>query len=472
MNRGVALKQMSIALFICAGSAMPDTHAAQAASSIVAPVGAAVQPPRRAEFDTRITAGAYTSTETFTDPLDGQARNDFAAFSSRFFVRGRNLGEGRDYEFTLDLRDKHDFFDKLDRELLELKVTNTFQARQLSVKRSNEEEGLYFSLGRFPLWEAGSANVDGGEVGYRWTPAIRTGAFVGFNPERADRTDLQFNRDATVGGLYLTYVPKSEGWIRHFHGSTAFVAQSAAGHLDRAFFFGNAVYQWGPDGQLVGLVYLDFVPRVYVQTAHFSWLQGLAAVSSGLSSSLSVSAVDVIQYSRRQSVLELLAPSPYKEAYLEFKQNIGESVSLELKGGYGVRSADAFTRSEIWFGPSLSRFFTKHLSGRFEVGRRRDFVSTDALARGGLGYYSNSWEITLDQEFGVKKGDDGLVTHPRLTELGVAYHFSKELYGTAAIQNAVDERVSIFSTFFRMGYRFGSKGIAPMRDGAPPRGKL
>jgi len=444
----------------------------RAEESVLEGIPGIVQGRGEAEIDARFTAGAYASTESFIDALDGQTRNDFATVSSRFFLRASRLGESAEYEATLDLRDKHDFFDKLNRELLELGGANTFQLRQLSIRDPNEDGSFYFTLGRFPLWEAGAVHVDGAEAGLRFSDNLRSALFAGLNPARIDQSYLQFNRDAAVFGSYLAYVPKSEGWVRHFHGTAAFVGQTVENHLDRAYFFNNLVYQWGREGHLTSLVYLDFVPRIYVQTAYLSWRQGLTGISKGLSSDLSFSAIDVIQYSRRQNLLEVLAPSPYKEATWSVKQRIGSVADLQLSGSYGVRSADALSRKEGWFGLSFPQLFGGRVALQMSVGRRRDFVSTDSLARATLGYYSRDWEVTFDQEYGVKSEDSGFVTHPWLSELGVARHLSKSLYATVSLQSARDERVSIFSTFFRIGYRFGSRGVAPIRDAAPSRGKL
>ena len=80
----------------------------------------------------RFTAGSYMAIEKFSSSDDGVYRNDMATASGRFFLHVGELGAAK-VETTVDLRDTHDLFDKVDKQKLELKEGNTFQAKQASV---------------------------------------------------------------------------------------------------------------------------------------------------------------------------------------------------------------------------------------------------------------------------------------------------------------------------------------------------
>ena len=108
----------------------------------------------------RLTSGGYLSQEKFVDTNDGSTRNDFFTLSNRLYFNAYDLGSSN-YDFVSDLRDKHDFFDKLDKERLSLNSTNAFQLRQLSLSNPNENGRTFWTMGRFPVAPAGSVDTTG-----------------------------------------------------------------------------------------------------------------------------------------------------------------------------------------------------------------------------------------------------------------------------------------------------------------------
>ncbi|HCM39728.1 MAG: hypothetical protein A2X97_15675 [Bdellovibrionales bacterium GWA1_52_35] len=422
---------------------------------------------RAATYYGRITSGGFVSKETFAHASDGQTSNDFLTASARLFYRISDLGDSK-VETTIDLRDKNDFFDKLDRERLLLTSKNTFQARQLSIALPNNRGPLYGIIGRFPVSEAGPVHVDGAEAGLRWSPTFRASVFGGYNPERPDQTSLQYNPDSQVLGAYAVLQPKP-GESTYFYMNNAAVVQRVSGHTDRLFWANHFVYRWKSPNSVTGLFNFDFVPRSYLQFASLSWFQEWL---KGRSSTVNLTAFDVIQYSRRQGVLETLPPSPYREAALRLRHRMNSVTTMNLNFSHGLRLNDLLQRTELSAGPSFLQFISRHFSAEALLGYRRNFTSRDTFFRFDLGWYSRFWEINFNGEAGIRV-EPGLSTlHPVLTELGIAHFFSKGFYGTASIQDAWDERVNIVSGFVKFGYRFGSQDVAPLRDGAPPRGHL
>ena len=249
-----------------------------------------------ANYFGRVTLGGYVATEKFVDPSDGSTSNNFAIVSSRIYTRVSEMTP-RKFELISDLRDKHDFFDKLDTERLQLKAANSPQVRQLSLKNTNEADPFMATLGRFPVPEAGAVNVDGGLIGLRWSRSLNTSLFGGLNPLRNDQSIMRFNRNSEVFGLNASFQPKSDSWTQSFFLNNAFVSQVVDGHTDRRFWYSNAFYQWDKNCQVLALLYLDFVPKVFVQTGFASWRQQM---TSSLLSSLNFTSIDTIEYSRRQ----------------------------------------------------------------------------------------------------------------------------------------------------------------------------
>lgn len=416
----------------------------------------------------RVYSGFYASRERFADPSDGTTSNDFATASSRIYMKASDLGSSR-WEMTGDVRDKHDFFDKLDREKLELGPGNTLQVRQLSIGNPGTFSNLFGNVGRFPIPDAGAVHTDGAELGYRWNSVFQTSIFGGLNPKRTDQTALGFNRNAQVFGAYSIYQPKASTWRNSFRLSNAFTAQTVSGHTDRLFWYGNVLYVWDSYNSISGFVYFDFVPRANVQNANLDYHH---QITRSVSTTLDVLVADVIEYSRRRGVLERLNPSSYRELSGGVRHEINPNWSMDYRATYGMRSSDSLTLMEGRLGPYLPRFINRFTTFRGQIGMRKNFTSTDQFLKMNFGYFTKYWEFNLDSELGIRNYSGGPIEHPLIHELEMAHYLSQALYGTLSIQNAHTERVDIWSGFIKIGYRFGSQDVPPLRDGAPPRGNL
>lgn len=424
---------------------------------------------RAAKIHGRLTIGGYAAQERFVDDTGGSNANDVLVFSSRLYYRASELGENGAWEWTSDFRDKHDFFDKLDRERLQLTDRNTFQLRQLSLKFAPKSTRTSATAGRFQIPEAGAAAVDGAQLEHRSASGWSTGAFGGLNPKRPDQSFYQFNSDSTILGLASTYQSSAAGWGRNFYLSHALVQESVKSEVDRQYLYHNLVYQWQEMSRIVSLVYLDFVPRTYIQTESLLWQQKW---SNFFSSQLSALGIDVIEYSRRQGVRERLVPSPYREGSARLTFSTSPLSKIEVAGLYGKRDADNLSRSEFTLTIESNRIFGKQWDSFVRVGYRPNFVSRDEFLHLYLGYFSRVWESTVDLEYGIEKYNDGTLKHPLIAELSLSNYLSKSLFTTVSIERAADEQVAIWTGFFRLGYRFGNQELPPVRDGSPPRGQL
>lgn len=415
----------------------------------------------------RFTTGTYVSKETFTEASDGSTSNDFSTISSRLYLRASEITK-QHLEFITDVRDKHDFFDKLDKQNLELKDKNTIQLRQASLRNMNEFGTLYNEFGRFPISEAGAVHVDGLEIGNRFSRTFRSSLFAGLNPKRTEQSTVTFNKDSYVGGAYSLFQLNPNSWKQSFYLSNAAVAQKTGSHLDRVYFFNNLVYSWDSPSQLVAMVYLDFVPRTYIQNGLLSYRQKL---SDTFLSTITVSQVDVIEYSYRRGLLERLNPSPYQEASLNLKQNFSKLTSMHYNALYGQRNVDGLKKQEYSLGPAFDQFLNRKTIFQSLLGIRKNFNSNDQFIKARFGYYSNSWEFAIDEEYSYRKETQLNKTYNQIiTELSLAHYLSKALYATLSFQDARNERVKIISGFFKLGYRFGTQDVAPLRDGAPATG--
>lgn len=416
----------------------------------------------------RLTLGVASSTERFVSTDFGSDKNDSFFTSQRIFFRAYDLGDDQ-WELTTDFRNKYDSFDKLNREQYQLDPKDEFQLRQLSMRMVNPNGKFVPTIGRFQVTEAGAVFVDGLNLQYRFASDWSAGVFGGLNPKQVDKAYLISNPKANQMGTFFTYQKKSEGWNANEYMTHGFVQQKYNNQTERQFLFQNFVYQWAEDSRVMSLLYLDFVPRTFVQTINFIYQQSL---SRYFSSELGILGIDVIEYQRRQDVLEKLSPSPYKEAHLSFDYKVIRDSTLSLTISSGERSNDQLKRTELSLGYRLQNFITRNWDAQLKLTNRKNFTSQDNLIAASLGYFSKSYEIVLDLDYGIQKNNDGLTTHPQSSEISLTSFFSKEIFATAAFERSASEDVTILGTFLKLGYRFGNQELPPIRDGAAPRGSL
>lgn len=415
----------------------------------------------------RITIGTYDGWENLAQPSAGDYSNNIATASGRFFLRLTELTDNR-FEFVSDIRDKNDFFGLVDRQALQLNNSNTLQIRQLSAKYPGSL--LFTELGRFSIPQAGAVYTDGALQGVVFSRALRWAIFGGLNPKRPDQTYVQYNSDSRVFGTYLSFIPTQQSWGTAFSVDTAGVTDLVRNDTDRTYWYTNTVFQWNPQSRLGLLTYLDFVPGTYLQNGTFNYQQGLG---SRWLFALNLFSIDVIEYQRLQSVREQLPSSPYKEGGAKLRYTATAHWALETGYVKGHREADGLNREETKLTSDFLRIFDRHWDFSFSVGYRDDFASYDTFGEGRISYFSRLWELGLEEEFGFETYKNGFGNyHPLISEFSVSRTFDNALYGTFSYQDVHDERVQISTVFLKISYRFGSREIPPVRDGAPPRGRL
>lgn len=416
----------------------------------------------------RISLGATSVSEKYAQSTSGSTTNDILIASGRFFYKIIDLGTDK-WEIVTDIRDKNDFFGHLNKDLLQLDSKNDFQIRQLSARWLNPAGAISTTMGRFQVLEAGSVFVDGANLEYRITRELKTGIFAGLNPKKIESPNLEFQQDAQEAGLYLTYQSKSRDWDDNFYLTHGLVQQKYKSETERSYLFQNLVYQWQEDSRVINTAYFDFVPSSKVQTLNFLYQQWLNDI---FSTELGYLRIDVIEYRRKQGLLEKLTASPYSETHLSVDSRIDRKQTLKAKVSFGQREIDSLKKTEYSIGHNISQLFSDKVDLQTQIGIRKNFTSDDQFFKFDIGYFSKSWELFINQQFEQNKNIDGTTSHPLTSELGVTSYLSRQFFITGSFQRIADETVTIYSTLFRLSYRFGDTESAPIRDGAPPRGAL
>jgi hypothetical protein len=439
-----------------------------------------------ADLHGRATVGGFAAKERFANAAQGDATNDAATLSARAFVDVSNISPER-FRIVADVRDKNDFFDKVDKERLTLTPANSVELRQLFFAAPNQDGKVYGLLGRFSAFDSGIVYVDGAELGLRLTDSIRVGGFGGMSPKYDYSGSFDQAGTGSVAGGYGIFESAGGKFYDYSLISAAIVNQLsdavpatsdgvAAGATtddvtyERTFLYNNSVFQLSADTRILARIYYDIKPSPLLQDV---WISYFRRPSPKVALTLSAMQIEAVEYRKSQDVRDELDASAYKQVRAEVSYRVTPVTSIIGNGLYGQRTVDGFKRNEISFGYVASNLVTSSYSGSIIGGAREKFVANDKFVRIGLGRYGHILETNVDYEYAVERNSDtGENLHPNRLELGVGAILSSRLFGTLAFQRVQDENVEILSGIFRISTRFGNKEIPPVRDGAPMRGNL
>ena len=424
-----------------------------------------------ASYYGRFTSGGFFSKEIFRSDNSSNRYNDVSVLSQRLFLSIDKI-QNSSSEFSADIRDKHDFFDKLDAERMKLTSSNKLQVHQLSLHTAGDSEGGTYSFGRFPLSDAGSLFVDGADIGFRKSIlglSVHTSLFYGLNPSDPEESELKLNTKARAYGFYGVIENKDRDWDHYFYSSNAIVRQTYNSDVDRFYFFNNTVWQKSVNENFSNLLYLDLNPKISVQNL---WTSYYLNFSNSYKLRSTLSTIDSLHYQRIQDLREILPSSRYHQASFSLRSpSNGDQVIWENKLSYGKRLIDDKNRIEYKIGAFLPRFLKDDLSANTFAGVRKNFVSKDALFGFGIIHSNNQREIAFNQEIDLEQRTN-LNNIAFITDGSYTKFFDRSLFGILSLQNTWDKNVSIFSILFKISYRFGEGGQAPIRDGSPPMGQL
>ncbi len=423
------------------------------------------------DFDARATGGVYTSKET--------PANDQEVVLGRAYLDVRLIGPLKN-QFTFDFRDKYDAFGAVDKEHLVLVAANDPQLRQLAYKAPYENGGLYWSVGRFTLADAGLAAHDGVEAGYRLPGGeLRFAAFGGLVAERRKGRGLQLATDEPEGGAYAAYEKAGKGPGARTYIANGVVAQKpriapatavlgtkATGDAPALAVFDHVIAIHEPDTSTRLTAFADVyaVPAAFVRDALLSAFRRL---SPALSFTAQLLRFDLTEYLRQRDVRETLAPSAYTMGKLGAEARLQRRTKFVYAASYGARSVDGKSRIEGTAGLVASPIGGEHVEASARFGLRKNFESRDTFARFGVSYFHKRFDLDGYAEGGIEDRGDGTTLHPLTAAVDAGFLATRSVLASLALEYAKDERVSILSAMAMVGWHMGSRGTTPGRSTAP-----
>jgi hypothetical protein len=420
------------------------------------------------DYTGHLLTGAYAAKESFPGSIAGSKDNDQLIYSNRAYLDVTKIGQTQ-YEFVTDVRDNHDFFDKVDTARLNLSGQNKFRLRLLAWKDPGNTHPYFWSVGRFLPADNGIIYNDGAEVGYKVNGANSVGVFAGFRPRVNDERAVELQATAVQVGAYEVYQSEGSNWSEGKYSSNmlvfaprTFVYDAPTEALD---YINQSFLHFGPNDRVN--TYLDFAvrPEVKAEDAVIGYDHRFSPV---LDAALTYSRIDLTEYKNHRDIFETLSASSYQQLKVGSRYKLTTISRLDGYVLYGERYLDHLRKVEVATGPTFTKILGGHAALSTLVGYRRNFLSNDLFLNNNLTHYSEVWELSGDLRVGIRHQDSGENLHPVIVGLNVGHVFSHSVLGSVGTEYAHNEKATITSGLLTLGYRFGNREFAPIRDVAPP----
>ena len=412
--------------------------------------------------------GAFISHEAYPNAVTGSKDNDLLVYSNRAYLDVTNITAAK-YEFVTDIRDNHDFFDKVDAARLNLSGENKFRLRLLAVKDPGATHGYLWSVGRFLPADNGIIYNDGAEVGVKASHHQTLGVFAGFRPRVNDERAVELKASAFQLGAYDVYQNDPEDWSEGTYSSNMLVFAprvfTDVAPTEALAYINQSILHFGPNDRVN--TYLDLQARPEVRAAD-------AVVSYDhrfdprLNATATYSRIDLTEYRNNRDIFETLTASSYQQLKTQGRYKLSDYQRLDANFSYGERYLDHLRRLEVSAGTTWTRLLGGHFTDAVLAGYRRNFLSNDLFIYNSATHYSDDWEVSGDLRYTVQHKDTGENLHPVIAGASVGHVFAKAVLGSIGGEYARDEKTTISSGLFSLGYRFGNREFTPVRDVAPP----
>ena len=419
------------------------------------------------EYHGSLLSGGYLAREDITGESEVNTDNDRAVFSGRAYLDVNRIGS-QQYQFTADLRDKHDFFDKIDTQRLQLSGKNTPRLRQLVVRNPGTSQSLYWSVGRFLPAENNVIYNDGLEGGIHLSTNHKVGLFAGYRPKINEERAANLGSNAYQTGIYHVYQNDASSWDEGKYLSNILVY--APQYFDdqptpTMAFINQGFLHLGADNRLLTYLNIQGTPDVRVEDAKLEFDKRF---NPKLSTRFITSRIDLIEYRNQRDILERLPPTAYSQAKIASQYRLNGTMRLDGNLLAGQREGDRLRKYEMSCGANFTKLAAGHVATSILFGARRSFISRDLFAASTINWFTDTWLIDANLRVTRQQRDSGVIRNQYIIGSNLGLYATRSLLATAGAELAKDENITIVSGLLTIGYRFGSRELTPLRDVAPP----
>jgi hypothetical protein len=422
------------------------------------------------EYHGYLLGGGYIAREEFTTETAGVTNNDRAIASARLTLDVTKIASSQ-YQMFVDIRDNHDFFEKVDAERLELTGRNSLRIRQLKLGDPGNAHRYFWTVGRFP---PGANNVlfnDGAEFGIRINPNHRLGTFAGYKPRINDEPVADLGSDLYQAGVYHIYELEGQTWdegkyIANFLISGPQFASDEA--IITNTWINQSLLHFGPNHRASSYLNVSGQNTPYLEEGRLEWDERFNAK---ISARLSASQLDLRAYRHQRDILEPLPASSYSQARSLVQYRVDDRSRIEGTLIMGRRAIDKLDKQELKLGATITRFASDHAQLSGHLGVRRGFISRDQFATSTFSFFATRWMSDISLQLTRQNRYNGITLNQVVANANLGVYLAKQILATAGGEFAADENNRIASGILTIGYRFGTREFTPLRDVAPPNAR-
>lgn len=422
------------------------------------------------EYQGYLLGGGYVAREQFTAETAGVTSNDRAVASSRLTLDVTKISSHQ-YQLFVDIRDQHDFFDKVDAERLELRGRNSLRLRQLNLRDPGHSHKYFWTVGRFL---PGANNVifnDGIESGVRLNSNHRVGVFAGYKPKINDEPVAAIGSALYQVGTYHIYEIEGQSWDEGKYIANFLISgpqfTNAQGAVTNTWI-NQSLLHFGPSHRASSYLNVSGQDSPELEDGRLEWDERF---NTKLSARVSASHLDLRAYSHQRDILEPLPASPYSQVRGLIQYRVSNQARLEATLTLGQRTMDNLDKQELTLGGTVTRFASEHAQISGYIGSRRGFISRDIFMNSVFNYFAARWMSDVSLRLTHQNRYNGIVLNQVIVSSNLGVYLSKQILVTAGGELAADENNRIASGLLTIGYRFGTREFTPLRDVAPPNAR-
>ena len=412
-------------------------------------------------------AGGLYLKEAYDESQSGEQDNDAAVAIGGLRLQLVDLG-GKENRFLIDARTESDFFGQVDKENLQLTQSSTFTLKTVVYQRPPSGKGLFYSLGRFPVRDAGVFANDGGLVGSKITRRLAISAFAGqFPSDIASRYRTPASPLTQVGAT-VAYQKSSSDWKSFTNISNSVVQapnRDPFAEDSRNYLFHSSALQFDLNNRLTNILYYDFAPE-----AKLSYWVGnfYHRFNRNLIGNVGIINYDTSNYLLVNEQQNGLDASSYQAYRADISNNFTKTFKLQLNYRNGTRAADNLKDDLVGVKMFFSRLPTRKFLLTVGGGQRNNFVYKSTFVGSGLHYFSQVYEVSLEYERDQRAYDDQN-KNANIARGSVHYYLSEKLHGSLTFQGVSGDDIDLNYAMFTIGYRIGNQEFSPIRNKAPVR---
>lgn len=409
----------------------------------------------------RYSIGLYSSYEFYPTKDQRMTTNNFARLSGRYYLLHQaDLKQALPYQFTVDVRDKYSFFDKLNSKARQLEDTNYLQIHRLFLSLPSKDYGLKVNLGRFNSDMADGVTSDGLSVTKKIGSQLLGSFWLGGDPQAdADPQTLRYDPRQQNYGVGLHYTPFTLYSPQSLFLTNALIIHKRTTSPSWSYLRHSIVFQNQGQYHLFATCKTIITPQVDLPFLLMRWTGYWMKTNT---SSLQFLHNEPSYIELPTESLDDLPISAYQELSHSSKIKLLCCNYFQLQTSFGIRKLDQLKNLQLKLGYIVPKLVDPYNEGYFLTGYRHRFNRSGPFLRMGTNYYSLKWEADLHVDIAHEKTPDQIF-NPVSVGLQTVYFFSAHWMITFYAAIVSDKTITVTNFWSFLTYQFATSSFINRR---------